>query len=47
VEAFFGTKNTETYSRALHQSLERIRLNAEWLRAQGPAVAGWAKKLIA
>lgn len=45
VEEFFSTKNTETYSRALHQSLERVRLNTEWLRAQGASVAQWAKKL--
>ncbi|MCZ6867497.1 MAG: M1 family metallopeptidase [Chloroflexi bacterium] len=41
VEGFFQKNPTPSANRTIQQSLERIRLNAKWLEANGKELAGW------
>ena len=46
VQSFFTDKDTSTFDRTLQQSLERIRMNAQWLGANRQAVSQWLKNNI-
>ena len=41
VEAFFKDKDTPGADRSISQALETIRLNAAWLKRDGPGVKAW------